>query len=244
MGFHQSVSTTSFYRLDGLAHAFKTPLATIQSASSGLLEINRIEYPERELVSLIDEQTTRLAKLTNQVLRTAELDQRHLEVDYERIGFDQLFEFFRVEANHAWPIIICGSATKRRIVTYGQTHVCWKWPFCSCSTTLQNTRAQDHQSRSALHQWTLRSCSTYRMKGPSLPRKKGRASFCASIGLPDPNIKRLELVLACLLPNGLLRPTPAECGSKAIRTQLQQPSFSRCRAYARKLEIEDSQGDY
>src|SRR3984885_9802941 len=77
--------------LDGLAHAFKTPLATIQSASSGLLEINRLDRPERELVSLIDEQATRLAKLTNQVLRTAELDQRQLEVDYERVSLDQLF---------------------------------------------------------------------------------------------------------------------------------------------------------
>ena len=86
--------------LDGLAHAFKTPLATIQSASSGLLEIDRFEYPERELVSLIDEQATRLAKLTNQVLQTAELDQRHLEVDREKIGLDQLFRFFRAEAAH------------------------------------------------------------------------------------------------------------------------------------------------
>jgi two-component system sensor histidine kinase KdpD len=84
--------------LDGLAHAFKTPLATIQSASSGLLEINRLEYPERELVSLIDEQATRLAKLTNQVLRTAELDQGQLEVDHERIGLERLFGFCRTEA--------------------------------------------------------------------------------------------------------------------------------------------------
>lgn len=86
--------------LDGLAHAFKTPLATIQSASSGLLEINRFEYPERELVSLIDEQATRLAKLTNQVLKTADLDQRQLEVDHARIDLDQLLRFFRAEAVH------------------------------------------------------------------------------------------------------------------------------------------------
>jgi two-component system sensor histidine kinase KdpD len=86
--------------LDGLAHAFKTPLATIQSASSGLLEINRLEYPERELLSLIDEQATRLSKLTNQVLQTAELDQRQLEVDHEKICLDQLFRFFKAEAVH------------------------------------------------------------------------------------------------------------------------------------------------
>jgi two-component system, OmpR family, sensor histidine kinase KdpD len=86
--------------LDGLAHAFKTPLATIQSASSGLLEINSLEYPERELLSLIDEQATRLSKLTNQVLQTAELDQRQLEVDHEKICLDQLFRFFKAEAVH------------------------------------------------------------------------------------------------------------------------------------------------
>jgi two-component system, OmpR family, sensor histidine kinase KdpD len=63
-----------------------------------LLEINRLEYPERELVSLIDEQATRLAKLTNQVLRTAELDQGRLEVDHERISLNRLFRFCRTEA--------------------------------------------------------------------------------------------------------------------------------------------------
>jgi two-component system sensor histidine kinase KdpD len=84
--------------LDGLAHAFKTPLATIQSASSGLLEINRLENAERELVSLIDEEAARLAKLTNQVLQTAKMDEEHLEVDHEMIYLDQLFELFRVEA--------------------------------------------------------------------------------------------------------------------------------------------------
>ena len=84
--------------LDGLAHAFKTPLATIQSASSGLLEINRLENAERELVSLIDEEAAHLAKLTNQVLQTAKMDEEHLEVDHEMIYLDQLFELFRAEA--------------------------------------------------------------------------------------------------------------------------------------------------
>jgi two-component system sensor histidine kinase KdpD len=84
--------------LDGLAHAFKTPLATIQSASSGLLEINRLENAERELVSLIDEEAARLAKLTNQVLQTAKMDEEHLEVDHEMIYLDQLFELLRAES--------------------------------------------------------------------------------------------------------------------------------------------------
>ena len=87
--------------LDGLAHAFKTPLATIQSASSGLLEISRLEYPAKELVSLIDEQATRLAKLTNHVLQTAALDEGRLKLDHERLPVDQLFQFCRAEAVHS-----------------------------------------------------------------------------------------------------------------------------------------------
>ena len=81
--------------LDGLAHAFKTPLATIQSASSGLLEINSLGPAERELVTLIDEEASRLAKLTNQVLQTAKLDEGQLEVDHEKIYLKELVELYR-----------------------------------------------------------------------------------------------------------------------------------------------------
>ena len=87
--------------LDGLAHAFKTPLATIQNSSSGLLEMNGLGNSERELVSLIDEQATRLAQLANHALRTARLDEGQLKVDYECISMDQLFRFCREEAADA-----------------------------------------------------------------------------------------------------------------------------------------------
>ena len=87
--------------LDGLAHAFKTPLATIQNSSSGLLEMNGLGNPERELVSLIDEQATRLARLANHALRTARLDEGQLKVDYECISMDQLFRFCREQAADA-----------------------------------------------------------------------------------------------------------------------------------------------
>jgi two-component system sensor histidine kinase KdpD len=87
--------------LDGLAHAFKTPLATIQNSSSGLLEMNRLGNPERELVSLIDEQATRLAQLAHHALRTAKLDEGQLKINYECISMDQLFRFCREEAADA-----------------------------------------------------------------------------------------------------------------------------------------------
>jgi two-component system sensor histidine kinase KdpD len=87
--------------LDGLAHAFKTPLATIQSASSGLLEINRLENQERELVTLIDEEATRLAKLTTQVLQTAKLDEALLKVNHEEIDLGHFLEVYRQETDLA-----------------------------------------------------------------------------------------------------------------------------------------------
>src|ERR1700689_4849524 len=83
--------------LDGLAHAFKTPLATIQSASSGLLEINRLSDSEAELVTIIDEQAARLARLTTQVLRTSKLDESDLRLEQERIEPEHLFQMLREE---------------------------------------------------------------------------------------------------------------------------------------------------
>ena len=87
--------------LDGLAHAFKTPLTTIQTASSGLLEINRLEKEERELVTLIDEEASRLAKLTNQFLQTAQLDEALLMVNREEIELSHFLEIYREETHLA-----------------------------------------------------------------------------------------------------------------------------------------------
>jgi two-component system, OmpR family, sensor histidine kinase KdpD len=71
--------------LDGLAHAFKTPLTTIQAASSGLLEINELNTAQKELVSVIDQEALRLGNLTTQALLTARTDSREMRPQRERI---------------------------------------------------------------------------------------------------------------------------------------------------------------
>lgn len=71
--------------LDGLAHAFKTPLATIQAASSGLLEIDRLNAPQRELVSVIDQEALRLGNLTTQALVTARAECEEMKPQKEKI---------------------------------------------------------------------------------------------------------------------------------------------------------------
>jgi two-component system sensor histidine kinase KdpD len=78
--------------LDGLAHAFKTPLTTILSASSGLIEINRLDKSQRELVGLIDQEARRLADFTTQLLTTARLDGSRLKIHRKRIPLAQILD--------------------------------------------------------------------------------------------------------------------------------------------------------
>jgi two-component system, OmpR family, sensor histidine kinase KdpD len=76
--------------LDGLAHAFKTPLTTIISSSSGLLEMDRLPGTEKKLVVLIDQQAAQLNDLTTRLLKTARLDKAELKLRRERIDLSEL----------------------------------------------------------------------------------------------------------------------------------------------------------
>src|SRR5271170_6389713 len=78
--------------LDGLAHAFKTPLTTIRSSSSGLLEMNTLSGTEKTLVTLIDRQAGHLNDLTTHLLRTARLDNAELKLKREQIDLTQLIQ--------------------------------------------------------------------------------------------------------------------------------------------------------
>jgi two-component system sensor histidine kinase KdpD len=69
--------------LDGLAHSFKTPLATIQAASSGLLEISSLESTQEELVTLINQEAIRLGFLTTEALQAADMDEECLKINKE-----------------------------------------------------------------------------------------------------------------------------------------------------------------
>jgi two-component system sensor histidine kinase KdpD len=71
--------------LDGLAHAYKTPLATIQTASSGLLELDQLAGVEKELVTMIQNEVEHLTSLTTQALETARMDDSRLKIRRERI---------------------------------------------------------------------------------------------------------------------------------------------------------------
>ena len=78
--------------LDGLAHAFKSPLTTIQVSSSGLLAMNTLSGTEEKLVSLIDRHASHLNDLTNHLLLTAKMDAGDLKVRREEIDLAQLMQ--------------------------------------------------------------------------------------------------------------------------------------------------------
>jgi two-component system sensor histidine kinase KdpD len=60
--------------LDGLAHAYKTPLTAIRAAASGLQEMQKKLSPaQADLVELIDDQARLLSDLTTRLLKTARL---------------------------------------------------------------------------------------------------------------------------------------------------------------------------
>jgi two-component system sensor histidine kinase KdpD len=66
--------------LDYLAHAYKTPLTAIRAASSGLAETGTYSAAQKELLSLIDEQTQLLDQLTTRLLQTARLEAHDLNL--------------------------------------------------------------------------------------------------------------------------------------------------------------------
>jgi two-component system sensor histidine kinase KdpD len=78
--------------LDSLAHAFKTPLTTIRTASSGLLELGNLDQDNTELATLIDEQSRHLDRLTTDLLQMARIDAAEVRIHRQLIPVTELIE--------------------------------------------------------------------------------------------------------------------------------------------------------
>jgi two-component system sensor histidine kinase KdpD len=72
--------------MDALAHEFKTPLAAVQTASSGLLDMGGLTATQEDLVTLIDGEAIRLNSLCTRLLRTAKLDQARIDLDTDDVN--------------------------------------------------------------------------------------------------------------------------------------------------------------
>jgi two-component system sensor histidine kinase KdpD len=76
--------------LDSLAHAVKTPLTAIQTANAGLREVGTLNSPQRELVSLVEEESNQLGQLCTRLLQTAKLEAEELNLETEEIAVGDL----------------------------------------------------------------------------------------------------------------------------------------------------------
>ena len=71
--------------LDGLAHAFKTPLTVILTSTSGLFEMKSLSPPQAQLVGLIDEHATQLSTMTSHLLQIAKLESKEIRLHREEV---------------------------------------------------------------------------------------------------------------------------------------------------------------
>jgi two-component system, OmpR family, sensor histidine kinase KdpD len=78
--------------LDNLAHAYKTPLTVIGTASQGLGAIGNLTPAQANLVTMIDEQTALLNQLTTRLLKTARLQSHEISPQAEKVAVMPVFE--------------------------------------------------------------------------------------------------------------------------------------------------------
>ena len=71
--------------LDNLAHAYKTPLTVIGTASQGLSAMGNLSPGQAGMVALIDEQTALLNQLTTRLLKTARLQSHEISPQAEKV---------------------------------------------------------------------------------------------------------------------------------------------------------------
>jgi len=76
--------------MDALGHEFKNPLATVQTASSGLLELGGLNPTQCELARLIESETVRLNELCTRLLLTAKLEAEQVGLKTDHVNVNEL----------------------------------------------------------------------------------------------------------------------------------------------------------
>jgi two-component system sensor histidine kinase KdpD len=79
--------------LDALAHEFKTPLTSIKAASTALLSSSALKpEQQRELVSIVDEETDRLSVLVTEAIQMARIEAGRVVLRRENHSVEDLVE--------------------------------------------------------------------------------------------------------------------------------------------------------
>jgi two-component system, OmpR family, sensor histidine kinase KdpD len=78
--------------LDALAHAVKTPLATVLAAMGGLRETGGLTDDHLEFIEMVEAEIARLSNLTSRLLRTATLDREEVRPRLQRVDISRLLD--------------------------------------------------------------------------------------------------------------------------------------------------------
>jgi two-component system sensor histidine kinase KdpD len=78
--------------LDSLAHAVKTPLTAISTASAGLHEVGSLNKAQQELAELIEVESSKLSDLSTRLLQTAKLEAEKISVAQDEISVVELVQ--------------------------------------------------------------------------------------------------------------------------------------------------------
>jgi two-component system sensor histidine kinase KdpD len=76
--------------LDALAHAVKTPLATILAATGGMRETSGSGSVYLDFIDIVEAETSRLADLTTRLLRTASINSELVKLRLQRVDIQHL----------------------------------------------------------------------------------------------------------------------------------------------------------
>jgi two-component system sensor histidine kinase KdpD len=76
--------------LDAVAHEFKTPLTSIKAATGAMLSGNSQSTAQRELLTVIDEETDRLSDMVTEAIQMARLEAGKLRIDKKSVTVETL----------------------------------------------------------------------------------------------------------------------------------------------------------
>jgi two-component system, OmpR family, sensor histidine kinase KdpD len=76
--------------LDAVAHEFKTPLTSIKAAATALLTDEGSDSDQRELLTVVDEETDRLTQLVDEAIQMARIEAGQLKLERHAISIADL----------------------------------------------------------------------------------------------------------------------------------------------------------
>jgi len=86
--------------IDSITHELRTPLTSIKGAASVLLssEIQNVE-DQRELLTIIEEESDRINRLISQAVEMVQLDARQLHMTFEKVDVEELLQSARQDCS-------------------------------------------------------------------------------------------------------------------------------------------------